>query len=310
MPEKSIIVNIALKLIQTNRGSYSSVCVKIALTFTIYCAIFKPMDTSILRKAGLTDSQAKGYLALIEHGNLSAADLAAKIGESRTNGYAIADRLVELGLATKDAEKKLSFSATHPSALELLAEKRRKLITRDERLLKQNMPDILSFYYAHSEQPGVRFFQGKDGIRAIHADIIATKQPLYLLRSIHDKDFLGSDVMENFIQRRVQAGIEVHALTPEHPDANRNPAQDSAWLFLRTWLPEGSYEEPVEINIYGNKVALLSFGEEATGTLIYSPQIASAMRQLFKLISSQLQTPRPTDARTQTGSVAPPATDS
>ena len=46
-------------------------------------------ETTILRKAGLTESQAKGYLALIEHGALSPAELAEKTGENRTNGYMI-----------------------------------------------------------------------------------------------------------------------------------------------------------------------------------------------------------------------------
>ena len=63
-------------------------------------------DTTILRKAGLTESQAKGYLALIEHGSLSPVELAEKTGETRTNGYMICEKLEKLGLATKKDDKK------------------------------------------------------------------------------------------------------------------------------------------------------------------------------------------------------------
>ena len=63
-------------------------------------------DTTILRKAGLTESQAKGYLALIQHGALTPAELAEKTGETRTNGYMICEKLEQLGLATKKDGKK------------------------------------------------------------------------------------------------------------------------------------------------------------------------------------------------------------
>ena len=70
-----------------------------------------PVDTAILRKAGLTESQAKGYLALIENGELSPVELAEKTGESRTNGYMICERLEKLGLATKKDGQKAGFYA-------------------------------------------------------------------------------------------------------------------------------------------------------------------------------------------------------
>lgn len=67
-----------------------------------------PVDTAILRKAGLTESQAKGYLALIEHGQLTPVQLAEHTGESRTNGYQVCEKLVSLGLATKKRAQKPS----------------------------------------------------------------------------------------------------------------------------------------------------------------------------------------------------------
>ena len=39
----------------------------------------------------------------------------------------------------------------------------------------------------------------------------------------------------------------------------------------------------LEIDIYGNKVALLSFGKELIGTIIESKQIAEALKQIFDL---------------------------
>ena len=55
-------------------------------------------DTTILRKAGLTESQAKGYLALIEHGQLTPVELAEKTGE----------KMEKVGEKVKDAAKEVT----------------------------------------------------------------------------------------------------------------------------------------------------------------------------------------------------------
>jgi len=39
----------------------------------------------------------------------------------------------------------------------------------------------------------------------------------------------------------------------------------------------------VEVNVYGNKVSFISFGDETVGTIIESPQIAQAMRELYAM---------------------------
>ena len=61
------------------------------------------MDIEIIKKAGLTDSQAKAYLALIEQGTLTAQQLSELIAETRTNCYAVLDKLIANGLAQKVA---------------------------------------------------------------------------------------------------------------------------------------------------------------------------------------------------------------
>ncbi|MBA3679398.1 hypothetical protein H0W80_04420 [Candidatus Saccharibacteria bacterium] len=59
---------------------------------------------------------------------------------------------------------------------------------------------------------------------------------------------------------------------------------DKKMLLMRTFYDPKLFDMPVEINIYGDKVAYLSFGEEVIGTIIHSPQIAQAQRELFNMI--------------------------
>jgi sugar-specific transcriptional regulator TrmB len=159
------------------------------------------LDTiTLLRKAGLTESQAKGYLALIEHGQLTPTELGEKTGESRTNAYMICDKLVALGLATKNDSKKITYTPSHPSALETLAEKRRKAIQRAETELKNSINPLIELFYASSELPGTRTLQGIDGIKEVYADTLRTKQDIYLLRTAADTADLGLDYLDTLLK--------------------------------------------------------------------------------------------------------------
>lgn len=240
-------------------------------------------DTAILRKAGLTESQARGYLALIEHGALSPVELAEKTGENRTNGYMICEKLEKLGLATKKEGKKALYSPTHPSALETLAERRRKAVQANEQAVKNNIGDLIQFYYDHAEMPGVRYLEGKDGQAKIYDDIITQNQEMYLIRTPNEKKFFGKEILTNFIQQRIKRGIKVQAITPFTDTSNTDPQKDVNQLLERQFMPEESYTAPVEIDIYGSRVGFISYGEILTGVIIDNNHIADAMRQIFSL---------------------------
>jgi sugar-specific transcriptional regulator TrmB len=245
------------------------------------------MNTETLVSIGLTKSQAKAYIALVQNGSLTPPELAKKNNETRTNAYKLLDRLVELELATKSEDtKKLIYRVSNPVALETLAKKNRNQALEQENRIKQSMPTLLNFFYTYSEQPGVRFFQGKEGIKQIFDDMLRTRQNIYLIRSPSDDKFYDIEFFNKFRAQRAKLGITTYALTPKYlPAIDRTKeSADEVNKFLRTWLPVDSYTGSVEWDVYGNKVAIISYGEEAIGMIIESPQIAESMRQLFHLL--------------------------
>ena len=238
---------------------------------------------AIMRKAGLTESQASGYLALIEHGALTPTELADHTGESRTNAYMICEKLETLGLASRTDAKKSTYKPSHPSALETLAEKRRKIVQRDEKTVKDGLSDLISYYYEDAEMPGVRYLEGRDGQAKVYDDIIAQKRPMYLIRTPNEKKFFGKEILKDFIAKRLKNQINVVALTPFLEDSNTDPDQDTTHLLDRQFMPADSYTAPVEIDIYGSHTSFISYGEDLTGVIIDNPHIADAMRQVFDL---------------------------
>ena len=242
----------------------------------------------LAQKAGLSASQAKVYIALIKEQKLTPAQMAEFSGESRENCYSIAKRLVELNLAEKTTDRKTSYRALNPSALQAFAENRRRAIQRNELYVKQNIDSIMQLFYANSEMPGAHTIEGMDGIREVYNDMLHTKDDIYLLRTSFDSALGNAE--EGFLYRfrtqRAQNGIITYALTPDYPEARKyaQDGTDAKMNFNRVFMPTDAYTGKVEIDIYGNKVAMIAFGETEMATVISSPAIADAMRQILKML--------------------------
>ena len=129
----------------------------------------------------------------------------------------------------------------------------------------------------------MRFFEGKDGLEKIYEDILRTRQPVDIVRTPADEGYFGQ-VLYRYLDRRAELGIPSRLLAPALPGPMRWAAANDARLKrIVTWMPPAAYTAPVEVSVYGSKVAFISFGDEAVGTIVESPQIAEAMRQLYAL---------------------------
>lgn len=238
-----------------------------------------------LSAAGLSATEAKTYKALLARKSWLPSELAKNVQETRTNMYKILDKLTGLGLAERlDEHKKLHYRATNPARLLELARERREAHEHAEKALQLSSEDLMRTYIKANDQAGVRQFQGKEGMKQVFTDMIAAGKPIYLVRSPEDVRFYDEAFFAKFRKERAAAGITTHALTPDLPSANHDPAVDIANKFIRTWLPADAYTASTEWNVYGDKLAIISYGSEATATVIESPAIAESFRQLYKLL--------------------------
>lgn len=114
------------------------------------------------------------YSTLIQKGVLTPAKIAALTGETRTNTYALLNKLEKLRLVRNVGQKTAKYQAENPSSLEILAEKRRKIVSKREQELKNSIPALLDIFYAHNEAPGSRTLTGRDGVKEVHRDVISS----------------------------------------------------------------------------------------------------------------------------------------
>jgi sugar-specific transcriptional regulator TrmB len=247
------------------------------------------MNNNILQEAGLTATQATAYIILVKNSPCTPPHLAELIKESRTNTYKVLEQLELIGLVSRDeTHKKLRYWANNPSLLIDSIKKRRQVAEEAEKRFRDSLPSLMSEYFDATERPGVRFFQAKEGIETMYQDQLETNQSIMMIRTPADLKFFGGFEGIANIRRKFNAStINRHMFTPDTKEARVDWSEhDKQNGNHRTWLHDGDYTAPVEWAVYGNKVAITSFEEEAVGMIIESPQIAEAFRQILKLMDT------------------------
>ena len=244
------------------------------------------MINEILKKAGLNAAQSKTYLALIKHGPQSAAKLAEIVDESRTNIYQILDKLVLYDLVVKIESGKKLFKAQHPSAVEILAERRIKTTAKNEKIIKDNINELTDLYYEKTEFPTVRTITGEYGMKLAYEDILKAGQDVHYLRSVVE----GShpDVVKKYTRSLVDKKYHTYGLTQVTSGGlhNQRTGIDRERRVKRTWFPKNDYTGKATINVYGDRVSFIVFNEDQPiSTIIYSQEIADAIKFLLEASS-------------------------
>jgi sugar-specific transcriptional regulator TrmB len=239
-----------------------------------------------LTAAGLSDTEAKTYQALIEKPDWKPADLAQNVGETRTNCYKILDNLVAKGLAERfDKAKKLHYRATNPTRLLELAREQREARETSEKELELHAKELLHDYVKVNEQPGVRFYQGKEEILNIYDAYESQAEDIFYIHTTAGTDYHGSSAMDKIRAKALKNQIKRHGLTPDTPKIAKDfDDWDKRVQLNRTWLKASDYTSPVAWGAFGDKLYIISYGTEAIGMIIESPQIAEAFKQVFRLV--------------------------
>ncbi|HEY1074762.1 MAG TPA: helix-turn-helix domain-containing protein [Patescibacteria group bacterium] len=124
----------------------------------------------MLVKLGLSEKEAKVYLATLELGTDTAQNIALKADVNRATTYVTLEKLMNQGLVTTSEEgKKTVFTASDPHELTHYLEEQKREIESKKQYLDGAISQLMAVYNAKSGKPTVRFYQGGEGIAALNA---------------------------------------------------------------------------------------------------------------------------------------------
>ena len=234
------------------------------------------MDTSVLRKAGLTDSQAKGYLALLQEGPLAPVQLAEIIGESRTNTYMVCEKLTALGLAQKKDSKKAVFSPAPPTTLKKLLLQQQKLLKQANDEINSIIPSLTTQYHLNNDSAGVVTLEGVEGVKTLYDDILRQAHDLSIIASTYDReDKIIEATIDQQIKKQSESGLKSRALF--------KASKEDILTFYKRGVQVRNLEidSPAQIIIYGHTVAISTFRQGMITSVINHPDIAQTFQSMF-----------------------------
>ena len=236
-----------------------------------------------LEQFGLTGRKADVYIATLELGSGTTIEIANKAGIKRTTCYDILLDLIKMGFVYETAkEKKRIFVAEDP-------EKIKDNLRRKEKIFEDMMPELKSIYNIKGVKPKIRFYEGKSGLKEVYEDTLKYGAGIMQMFASEDAvKALGTDWAEDYIRRRVETGLKVKAIMPATEIIKKSyVAVDQAHLRESKLVDPVKYPFTVEINIYGQSVAMMSSREE-TGVIIEGTEIHKTLKLIFNLLWDSL----------------------
>lgn len=242
--------------------------------------------TQTLQKAGLSESQAIVYEALLTMGSERAGNLAKHTPLKRTLVYRILEDLSALGLIEKEEKPGAValFTPKHPSSLRSLVEKREEATRQAQEVLGGLLPTLTSRFNLKSGAPGVLVYEGKEGIEKVLNDSLNSKTEILTYADIEPIVKYIDAINRRYASRRDKLGIDKRALLLDTPFA-REYMSDYHRLSTDVKLVTLENVPPFQsaMEIYDNRVAYITFApDKMMGVIIHDPYLYEMHKYLFE----------------------------
>jgi sugar-specific transcriptional regulator TrmB len=227
-----------------------------------------------LVKLGLSETEAKIYLALIMKGPSSAVQISKEIDVHRRTIYDNLSILKRRGLVNFKINSNVKyFEATSPEILKVLHEEKNQILSDILPSLKLN--------YAHTEKtPEVNVFIGLNANKSIIEEALQTKQTIYWMGG----GYFFPNVL-NYSRKFIEEKIKKMNIKMIQVDRdNTNELKKIVKKANIRLLPK-EYSTETGYLVYGNKVAIgIIQGTEVTTVVITSKECSKAYKHYFDII--------------------------
>lgn len=242
-----------------------------------------------LKNLGLSDNEARVYVAMLELGSATVLEISAKAGVNRPTTYVQIESLKRLGLvSTQIKGKKQLFIAESPEQLEFVIEREKKAVEQKKEELQAVLPELINLFNLAGEKPQVRFLEGKEGLMKMQDELLKSKtKEVVGFTATESVLRIFPDHVQNYASRRVRQGIRSKVI---YTDA-RGPVlekNDEKMLREAKYVSPEQFPFKSDVTIYGDNIAISALEGKVVGVIITHKELADSFRALFNLIWSNL----------------------
>lgn len=236
-----------------------------------------------LQKIGLTEKEAKVYLASLELGETSVQKIAQKSKVNRATTYVVLEQLMEKGIVSSiEKGKKRFFVATGPYALKHVIRDQAEVINEKKNKLETLFPRLKRVHNALPNRAVVRYYEGKEALQSIRELFLQSKS-----KQLHSF-FSEEEVLNVFDQpdrerysaRRRELGVKYTAIYNPAEGKEVAPKTETTEVLP---VNKSDYHFPCDVTVFDDYVSISILSGLPSGILIESESIANTFRSIFKL---------------------------
>jgi sugar-specific transcriptional regulator TrmB len=244
------------------------------------------INLSLLRNIGLTESESKVYIALLEIGDFCTKGpilKRAKIAPSKV--YHVLDKLMDKGLVstiTKNNTK--HFAAASPSRIRDYIDTKKRELEEEEKTAKKLLPQLDKMFKAAKEQATAEIFMGWQGMETVYSNFLHETRKGETIRVLGASSGADPEKTTRFFgkhgKRYYDKGIKIKIIYNEEArgyDKEIKRAYD--YTLNRRFLFK---TPPVEILMTKDKVAILMLKIEPIVILIHDKETAKSFQVYFE----------------------------
>lgn len=244
-----------------------------------------------LEDIGLSEKEARVYLASLELGPTTAEKLATHAKVNRSTTYVQLESLMKAGLmSTYEEKKKTYFAPESPELLRRLIAKQKDEVLTKERGFAALLPALLLQFEGAGDRPVVRFFPGKEGVTSVREEVLTTKEKkIHLIFSPkHLSKLYSQDELDSYSDRRRALGILSEGIYV-YQEYFLQAGLDA--LTKRRFLRPDVFPLTIDLYMFDDKVAIVSLEDTLFGMIIQSTQITASLKLIFAFLWKHAEEP-------------------
>jgi sugar-specific transcriptional regulator TrmB len=249
------------------------------------------MNKELLSEIGLSESEKKVYLTLLDLGDSTRQNIVDKSGVSGSKIYELLEKLQQKGLVSIYIQNKIKhFKPTNPTQiLNFIQKKKEKIIDLEEQT-KLLIPDLLLRFNSSKKGQEVELILGVKGLEMIfreQVEILKKGETCYVLGGTWGTGEQIEERTQEFFEKihviRENKKIKTKMLfNIKQKDTTKKLYSSKKYPSTITRYIE--HTSPVAINIYKNKTIIIIFGKEISSICITSQDVANSFIEYFDLL--------------------------
>ena len=235
-----------------------------------------------LLKIGLTEGEARVYIALMGLGSTTVGPIVKKSGVAYSNIYDVLQRLMEKGIVSYIVKNKTKyFQAASPSNLYTYLEKKEKELTKQREELKEILPQLAKLQQIVPQQEA-EVFLGMKGLRTAYEKVLSGlgKDDEDLFFYIHEEEYAEESDRFYFSMQSIFKAVP-HSRGISNQEYRSSPFIKQASYINMRYV---DFPIPGNMDICNDRLLLVSWEEPIIAVLIHSKSIAEHFRRYFNAV--------------------------